>query len=285
MYQDTGKLYVVATPIGNLEDLSLRAQRVLSHVTWVAAEDTRHSKGLLGHLGLATTLISYHEHNEQERTLILIQKLMQGEDGALICDAGTPLISDPGYLLVKKAHENGIPVIPVPGPCAAIAALSASGLATDKFLFEGFLPAKAAARRRRLIELVNYPHTLIFYESPHRLRSMLDDCMDIFLPARKACIAREITKKFESIHLNTLQNIVLQVKNGDIPVKGEFIMMIAGYEIKANPSSEADQEIERILKILLPEMSLKQAVSITTQLIGLSKNVIYDCATKLKNET
>lgn len=279
--QNKGKLYVVATPIGNLQDMSVRAQEVLSHVAWIAAEDTRHSKGLLQHLGISTALISYHEHNERERSAELIAKLAQGEDGALISDAGTPLISDPGYSLVAQAHENGIPVIPIPGPCALITALSASGLPTDKFLFEGFLPAKSAARVKRLEELSSFTHTMVFYEAPHRLIYLLEDLIYAFEPSRAVTFARELTKKFESIHRSTLEQILVGIQNNEITLKGECVLVVAGAPKKESPSETAP-EMDRILRILMSELSLKQSVQLAVKLTGLPKNALYEHAMKLK---
>jgi 16S rRNA (cytidine1402-2'-O)-methyltransferase len=281
MYHDIGKLYVVATPIGNLGDLSPRAQEILSQVTWIAAEDTRHSKGLLQHFGISSKLVSYHEHNEHERASQLIEKLQQGEEGALISDAGTPLISDPGYTLVAKAHEAGIPVIPIPGPCAFIAALSVAGLPTDKFFFEGFLPAKPELRRQRLKELIHFHHTMIFFEAPHRVVHLLEDMVALWGPEREAFLARELTKKFESIYLSTLQGILEELQKGTIPQKGEFILIIKGAK-KIQTATETDEEMHHVLNILLPEMSLKQAVKIAEKLTGLPRNALYDCAIRLR---
>lgn len=278
-----GKLYVVATPIGNLEDLSFRAQRILSQVSWVAAEDTRHSKGLLLHLGILTPLISYHEHNEHDRAIELIEKLLSGEDGALISDAGTPLISDPGLTLVAAAHRAGIPVIPCPGPCAAIAALSASGLPTDKFLFEGFLPAKSTARRKRLTELAQFPHTLVFYEAPHRIVSMIEDCIECLPQIRLASLAREITKKFEEIKMGLLPDLFAALQSGEILQKGEFVLTIVGFQVEA-VQAEHEIEMDKVLRILLSEVPLKQAVQIAVKLTGFAKNALYDRAMVLKSQ-
>lgn len=282
MLHQMGKLYVVATPIGNLDDISQRACNILNHVDWIAAEDTRHSKGLLQHLGISTPLVSYHEHNERERTSQLIEKLCQGENGALISDAGTPLISDPGYFIVTCAHERGIQVIPVPGACAAIAALSVAGLPTDKFLFEGFLPAKPQARDKRLAILANFPHTMVFYEAPHRIASLLEACLEHFTSQRRISLAREITKKFESIYCGELGKIVADIHNGTIPLKGEFIVVMAGAQVEV--SDESEQKMQHVLSILLPEMPLKQAVQIAMKLTGGHKNALYDMAMKMKNE-
>lgn len=199
MHHRMGKLYVVATPIGNLSDLTDRTRQVLSQVTWIAAEDTRHSSGLLSYMGLTPQLISYHDHNEGARLNPLIERLKQGEDGALISDAGTPLISDPGYGLVFEAHQQGIEVVPVPGPCALIVALCASGLPTDKFLFEGFLPSKTTARVKRFEALKSFPHSMIFFEAPHRMLAFLIDAQSVLGDSRRVCVARELPKNLSRL--------------------------------------------------------------------------------------
>lgn len=281
MYHQMGKLYVVATPIGNLGDLSHRATQVLSQVTWVAAEDTRHSSGLLSHLGLKPQLISYHDHNEGARLTQLIERLKQGEDGALISDAGTPLISDPGYGLVYEAHQQGIQVIPVPGPCAPIVALSASGLPTDKFLFEGFVSSKSTARVKRLEELKSFAHSIIFFEAPHRILDFLVDAQSVFGAGRRVCVGRELTKKFESIIMLPLKQMVEAVETQKIPQKGEFVVIIEG---ESKPLvTDLEAEMSRVLGVLLPEMPLKQAVGLAVKLTGYPKNQLYDMAMKLKN--
>lgn len=284
MQQEIGKLYVVATPIGNLDDISQRARDVLSHVTWIAAEDTRHSRVLLEHLGITTPLVSYHEHNERPRKDELIEKLRQGENGALISDAGTPLISDPGYILVAGAHDAGIQVVPIPGACSIIAALSVAGVPTDKFLFEGFLPAKAQARRQRLSKLATFPHTMVFFEAPHRLTSLLADCAEIFTPIRQATLAREITKKFESIYRDQLGGLLERAENGEIVSKGECVLVIQGMSRQEESETSHEEEMQRVLSILLPEVSLKQAVQIAMKLTGFPKNALYDCATNLQKK-
>lgn len=284
MHQQMGKLYVVATPIGNLDDISNRANKVLSQVNWIAAEDTRHSSGLLQHLGIETPLISYHEHNEQSRTKMLIEKICQGESGALISDAGTPLISDPGYMLVAAAHEAKISVIAIPGPCAFVAALSVAGLPTDKFLFEGFLPAKSQGRRKQLEALADFPHTMVFYEAPHRFADLLKDCAEIFGLQREAAIVRELTKKFESVYKNNFQHLIEELSKGNIPLKGEFVLVVAGNRMREHLVDDNTLEMRRVLSILLAEVSLKQAVQMTVKLTGFPKNAVYECATKMKEE-
>ena len=282
MNQLLGKLYVVATPIGNLGDLSLRAKEVLSQVTWIAAEDTRHSSGLLQHLGIHTPLISYHEHNERERAVQLVQKCLEGESGALISDAGTPLISDPGYWMVATAHAMGVPVVPIPGPCAVIAALSVSGLPTDKFLFEGFLPHKGQPRVERLKTLSTFAHTVVLFESPHRIQTLLEEIVQTMGPERRVLLAREITKRFESILLKNAQTLLNELISGEIPSKGEFIIVIEGFK-EDKESTDQEKEIHRILEVLLPEMPVKQAVQIAVKLTGFAKNVVYDTAIKMKD--
>ncbi len=283
MQQEKGKLYVVATPIGNLDDITPRAQAVLSQVTWVAAEDTRHSRGLLDHMHISTQLVSYHDHNESERTPQLIQQILQGETGALISDAGTPLISDPGYHLVAAAHAAGIQVVPIPGPCSLIAALSAAGLPTDKFLFEGFLPAKDSARRKRLEALREFAHTLVFFEAPHRLAELIQDAHDIFSPQRRATIVRELTKKFETIKNGTFESLLAEVHSGEMVIKGECILVVQGAPRTENVD-ENELENKRILEILLEEVPLKQAVQIAVKITNQPKNALYDLATKLKQK-
>ena len=276
----TGKLYVVATPIGNLADLSDRARQVLSQVTWVAAEDTRHSAGLFHAIGASPLLVSYHDHNEHARIVELIERLKKGEEGALISDAGTPLISDPGYGLVLKAHEAKIPVVPIPGPCSPIAALSVSGLPTDKFLFEGFLPAKTAARIKRLEALATFAHTMIFLEAPHRIVEFLKDAEQCLGAHRRVCLSRELTKKFESVILLTLSDMILAFEAETIPQKGEFVIVVEG--ALAPEKEEMQTEMIRVLKILLEELPVKQAAHLAAKLTGYSKNQLYDLAIQLK---
>jgi len=277
-----GKLYVVATPIGNLGDITARAQETLRNVTLIAAEDTRHSQGLLTHLGIGTPLVSYHAHNERERTGPLIERLQQGESIALISDAGTPGISDPGYYLVQAAHQHGITVVPVVGACAAIAALCASGLASEKFLFEGFLPAKGQVRTERLIAIEASPYTVVLYEAPHRIIDLLTACGGIFAPTRRCSLAREITKRFETIVSCDLKTLLEKIHDGTIPEKGEFVLVIEGKPLETDLEKQ-NQAMEAVLRILLAEVSVKQAVRLATQLTPFHKNALYDCAMRIKN--
>jgi 16S rRNA (cytidine1402-2'-O)-methyltransferase len=277
----TAALYIVATPIGNLADISARAIDVLSSVDLIAAEDTRHSKYLLQHHGIETSTISLHEHNEQQRSELLLARIAAGESIALISDAGTPLISDPGFRLVNMAREQGIKVVPIPGACAVITALSASGLSAERFAFEGFLPPKSSARRQVLEKLANEPRTLIFYESPKRMVASLQDMLAVFGGERKACLARELTKMFETIVTLPLAALVEVVINDPNHQKGEIVLLIEGQTTVVD-SDEAEQA--RVLQILLQEVPLKQAASITASILGIKKNQAYDMALKLQQK-
>ncbi|MCL5975298.1 MAG: 16S rRNA (cytidine(1402)-2'-O)-methyltransferase [Gammaproteobacteria bacterium] len=281
MNDATAALYIVATPIGNLADISARAIEVLSSVDLIAAEDTRHSKYLLQHHGIETSTISLHEHNEQQRSELLLARIAAGESIALISDAGTPLISDPGFRLVNMAREQGIKVIPIPGACAVITALSASGLSAERFAFEGFLPPKSTARRQVLEKLANEPRTLIFYESPKRMVASLQDMLAVFGGERKACLARELTKMFETIVTLPLAELVEVVINDPNHQKGEIVLLIEGQSTVVD-SDEAEQA--RVLQILLQEVPLKQAASITASILGIKKNQAYDMALKLQQK-
>jgi 16S rRNA (cytidine1402-2'-O)-methyltransferase len=277
-----GMLYVVATPIGNLGDISARALEVLKAVSLIAAEDTRHSRKLLVHYGIGTALQAVHEHNERDVTGRLLQKLSTGADIALISDAGTPLISDPGYYLVRSARQAGIRVVPVPGPSALIAALSVAGLPTDRFVFAGFLPVKQAARRQRLQGLVTESATLVFYESSHRIADCLADMAACLGGEREATLARELTKTFETVLTGTLGDLLEQIQADSQQQKGEFVVMVQG----APPRDPAaiDTAAEQMLAVLLSELPLKQAAALAAKITGLSKNVLYEQGLKLKNK-
>lgn len=278
MSQRPGVLYVVATPIGNLEDISARALSVLKQVALVAAEDTRHSGTLLSHFGIRAELISLHDHNEAERAPLLVARLEAGESVALISDAGTPLISDPGFELVRAARAAGITVTPVPGASALIAALSVSGLPTDRFVFEGFLPAKPAARRERLAALAAETRTLVFYESVHRLKESLADMAAAFGAARPAVLARELTKLHEQVRDGALQTLVEWAGSDPVAGKGELVLMVAG---AAAADTALDAEAERVLKTLLRELPVKQAAALAAEITGLNKNPLYERALEL----
>lgn len=276
----TGLLYVVATPIGNLQDMSLRAVACLQSVALVAAEDTRHTRKLFAHYGIATPLQALHEHNEREITGALLARLAAGDDIALVSDAGTPLISDPGFVLVRAAHQAGVRVVPVPGPSALVAALSVAGLPTDRFLFEGFLPARQAARRQRLQALRAQQVTLVFYESSHRIVEALADLVDCLGGARRAVIARELTKTFETVLEGTLAALHDRVRDDAHQRKGEFVVLVQGAE--ADPGA-LDDAACRTLEILLRELPLRQAASLAARITGVSRNRLYDYGLQLKN--
>ena len=275
----SANLYIVATPIGNLADLSPRAIEVLQTVDVIAAEDTRHSGHLLQHYAIKTPTVSLHEHNEQQRSEVLLSRLQQGEAVALISDAGTPLISDPGYRLVSLVREHNIKVVPVPGSCALIAALSASGLPSDKFSFEGFLPSKAGTKRQVLESLKNTSQTVIFYESPRRLRATLNEMLEIVGPDRLTCLARELTKLHETIVTKPLNELVTWVEGDSNQQRGECVLLVAG---KTEQNDPGEIEVERVLSLLLDDLPIKKAAAITAQLLGTSKNKSYDLALKLK---
>lgn len=275
-----GILYIVATPIGNLADITFRAVDVLKTVNCIVAEDTRHSQPLMQQYGIRTPLLALHEHNERERTAKLLERLQQGESIALISDAGTPLISDPGYYLVREATLAGIKVVPLPGPCAAIAALSVAGLPTDKFIFEGFLPSKSGARLQRLEKLRHEARTMIFYEAPHRIMDLLLAMQQVFGDDRQVVLAREITKLFETIKSDTLGQLIPWVQADSNQQRGEFVVIVAGLQAV---SDDLEQEMQRILLILLASLPLKQAAELTSKITGYKKNEVYDLALRLKN--
>lgn len=272
----TGTLYVVATPIGNRADITRRAREVLAAVDRILAEDTRHSGMLLAALGIATPLLSLHEHNEAAQTEAVIGRLRAGENLALISDAGTPLISDPGFRVVRAARQAGIPVVPVPGASALIAALSAAGLPTDRFVFEGFLPAKAPARRARLQELVAETRTLVLYESSHRIQDCIDDLAGIFGPGRQAVIARELTKAFEQIHGGALAELRAWLAADPNRTRGEFVILVQGAEVP--PDSDVPPEAQRVLAVLLRELPVKQAAALAAEITGARRNALYQWA-------
>lgn len=273
----TGSLYVVATPIGNLDDMSVRALKVLREVALIAAEDTRHSARLMQHFGIGTPLAACHEHNERDEGSRFITRLLAGDNVALISDAGTPLISDPGYHLVRQARAAGIPVVPVPGACALIAALSAAGLPSDRFMFEGFLPAKAVGRRAKLELVKDEPRTLIFYEAPHRILECLQDMELVFGADRPALLARELTKTFETLKGLPLGELRAFVEADSNQQRGECVVLVAGW----TPPEDEDvvgAEARRILGLLLEEMPLKRAAALAAQITGVRKNLLYQVA-------
>jgi 16S rRNA (cytidine1402-2'-O)-methyltransferase len=276
-----GVLYVVATPIGNLEDITARALRILGEVALIACEDTRHTARLLHHFGVTTRTLALHEHNEREQVPKLLNRLQGGESIALVSDAGTPLVSDPGFHLVRAAQAAAIRVTPVPGACAAIAALSASGLPSDRFVFEGFPSSKAGDRRRRLAELKTETRTLIFYEAPHRVLDSLRDMADAFGAERPAVVARELTKHFETIRAGGLQELVEWLLRDDTQQQGEFVVAVQG----ASPASDTRAaEAERVLRILLGALSTSQAAELAAEISGAGRRTLYQRALALRME-
>jgi 16S rRNA (cytidine1402-2'-O)-methyltransferase len=278
----TGVLYVVATPIGNLEDISARALEVLKGVDLIAAEDTRHSAKLLRHYGVPTPLTSVHEHNERDQVPRLIEMLRSGKSIALISDAGTPLLSDPGFVLVRAAREAALRVVPIPGACAAITALSAAGLPTDRFAFEGFPPARSTARLAAFNAVRGETRTLIYYESAHRIVDSLADMASAFGPERAAVLARELTKKFETILDGTLGELHARVQQQTQEQLGEFVVLIHGAPDVAH--APMDAHTDHVLHVLLEAVSLKEAVLLAARLTGLHKNQLYDRALVLKQQ-
>ena len=284
--QIPGRLYVVATPIGNLGDFSPRAREVLAACTLVAAEDTRHSGALLRHCGVATPLVSLHDHNEAQRTPLLLERLANGESVALVSDAGTPAISDPGFELVRAAAAAGIEIVAIPGPCAAIAALSIGGLPTDRFCFEGFLPARAAARSSRLASLERETRTMVFYESPHRLQETLAACAAAFGRERLAVAARELTKLHETVYRGSLGELLALLALDADFARGELVLLIAGASVASAAEQGEDGHggaLDRMLDVLLTELPLKQAAALAARLIeGVRDNESYKRALHLK---
>ncbi|WP_428309883.1 16S rRNA (cytidine(1402)-2'-O)-methyltransferase [Hydrocarboniphaga sp.] len=272
-----GHLYVVATPIGNLADLSPRGQAILRSVDRICAEDTRNSGMLLSHFGISKPLSALHEHNESGAVAGLVEQLQAGRSLAVISDAGTPLISDPGFVLVRAAREAGLPVITIPGPCAAIAALSVAGIASDAFSFVGFLPSKASQRRERLRELGSTPHTLIVYESSHRIADCLDDLVAVLGAQRRVCLARELTKRFEQSVTLPAADLAAWLAADNNRTRGEFVLVIEG----APAASAGRAEHERLLRVLLKELSPSKAARVAAELSGGRKSELYALAMQL----
>jgi 16S rRNA (cytidine1402-2'-O)-methyltransferase len=268
-----GILYIVATPIGNLDDVSTRMLATLRAVDYIAAEDTRHSGRLLQHFSITTRMLALHEHNEAAAADKVIELLRQGQSIALISDAGTPLISDPGRHLVQQALSAGVRIMPIPGPSALITALSASGLLASQFIFEGFLPAKDNQRRQRLSALARETRTMVFYEAPHRIIAVLSDMMAIFGENRQAVLAKELTKLFETIKSAPLTELKQWLLAEPERMQGEFVVLVKGDELALTDNDLA--ESERILKILMTELPAKQAVSLTAKITGVRKNLLY----------
>jgi len=279
MTVESGALYVVATPIGNLEDISARALRILREVDAIAAEDTRHTGQLLAHFGIDTPMFSLHEHNERARLERIIARLRGGQSLALVSDAGTPLISDPGFPLVRELRRQRLKVIPIPGPSSILAALSVAGLPTDRFIFEGFLPAKSAARRERLQVLVREERTLVFLESSHRIAETLADLATVFGAERSAVIARELTKRFEEVHSATLSELIAWLDADPHRCRGEFVVLIQGAPVVAN---EVDTlETRQLLTALLEELPMGRAVAVAVKATRLKRKMLYELALAL----
>jgi 16S rRNA (cytidine1402-2'-O)-methyltransferase len=283
-----GKLYVVATPIGNLGDFSPRARAVLSDCALIAAEDTRHTGVLLKAFGIATPQLSLHEHNEEARAVEIIARLREGKSIALVSDAGTPAISDPGFELVRAVAAAGIEIIAIPGPCAAIAALSIGALPTDRFCFEGFLPSRGAARRQRLKSLDREPRTLVIYEAPHRVRETLEDCITAFGEARGATVVREATKLHETTYRGSLLELRTRANSDEDFGRGEIVLLIGGAPQAADTDdadSEAKAHLDKALTVLLAELPLKQAARLAAQITGARDNEAYKRALVLKAQS
>jgi 16S rRNA (cytidine1402-2'-O)-methyltransferase len=275
-----GRLYVVATPIGNLGDLSPRACEVLRSAALIAAEDTRHSAALLRHFGIQTPLVSFHDHNDRRRTPQLVARLETGESIALISDAGTPAISDPGFELVAAAAAAGVEIVAVPGPCALVAALTVAALPSDRFCFEGFLPARGSARRARLEALRGETRSIVLYESPHRIGETLADCRECFGLERSASVARELTKLHETVYRGSLGELAARAASDPDFARGEIVIVLAGAPPRAAGAGTA--ELERVLGVLLAELPLKQAARLAAQLLGVRDNEAYKRALQLK---
>ncbi|WP_410013383.1 16S rRNA (cytidine(1402)-2'-O)-methyltransferase [Sodalis sp. C49] len=265
-------LYVVPTPIGNLEDITQRALSTLQRVDLIAAEDTRHTGLLLQHFAINARLFALHDHNEQQKADVLLTKLQEGLSIALVCDAGTPLINDPGYHLVRRCREAGIRVVPLPGPCAAITALSAAGLPSDRFCYEGFLPAKRKGRQDTLLALEQEPRTLIFYESTHRLLESLQDMVTVWGPARYVVLARELTKTWESIYGAPVGELLAWVGEDEHRARGEMVLIVEGFQVK---DDALPPEALRTLGLLQKELPLNKAAALAAEIHGVKKNALY----------
>lgn len=274
----SGNLYIVATPIGNLDDLTTRAREVLAAVDIIAAEDTRHTGRLLMSIGVKKPLLAVHDHNEEQAVPQIIEALESGRSVALVSDAGTPLVSDPGYRLVLAAHQHGIPVVPIPGPSAVTAGLSVAGLPTDRFCFEGFLPAKAGARRKALDALSGETRTMVFYESVHRIGDSLGDLAAAFGERRRAFIGRELTKLHEECIQATLGELRRRVESGDVVAKGEFVIIVEGAQTRDDPLVNTD----RMLLLLGEHLGAKDVARIAAEITGQKRNALYDRLLELR---
>ena len=274
-------LYVVATPIGNLQDISLRALEVLKSVDSIAAEDTRHTSHLLAHFAIQKKLIAVHEHNEQKSAQLLLERIQAGESIALVSDAGTPGISDPGAIVVDLLRKAGVSVVPIPGASAVITALSAAGITQNGFLFYGFLPASGSQRRKTLEFLKGYTTTLVFYEAPHRILECIEDLTSVLGGERRLTIARELTKTYETFHRCALQEAKMWLESDLNQQRGEFVLLVEAAEPVATAAISDDDE--RVLRLLLADLPLKQAVKLATEITGVKKNILYEFALKIKD--
>jgi 16S rRNA (cytidine1402-2'-O)-methyltransferase len=279
-----GALYVVATPIGHLDDLSVRALRVLQEADLVLAEDTRRTVGLLRHFGVDNSLQSLHEHNEAARCDDIVARLNSGDNIALVSDAGTPLVSDPGYLLVRAAVQAGCRVIPVPGPCAATAALSVAGIATHRFVFEGFLPARGGPRRERLLELAREARTVVFYEAPHRLSETLTDIAKVLGDDREMAVARELTKLYEQVVTGPVATLLEAVELGTIPALGEIVLVVSGFQ-KEVGADVVPQETDAWLRALAPVLAPTAAARVAAKATGQRRSGLYKRLLELDSST
>jgi 16S rRNA (cytidine1402-2'-O)-methyltransferase len=277
-----GELYLVATPIGDMTDIAPRALDILNIVDIVAVEDKRRSSRLFSHFGIKTPMISYHDHSEEKQVKKIIDELLCGKSVALISDAGTPLISDPGFKLVNAAKDKSIKVSPIPGPCALIAAISASGLPSNRFIFEGFLPAKSIARITKIQNISADSRTIIFYEAPHRILETLIDMIKVIGPSRKIVLARELTKTYETFISGTLKGVLEIIEKDLNQQKGEIVIVLAGAD--SSEKKIETQDSKRILSVLLEDLPLKQAVSLGSKITGVQKNIFYKLALDLKKQ-
>ncbi len=271
---DVPTLYIVPTPIGNLGDITQRAIDVLSCVDIIAAEDTRHTGKLLSHFGIKTKTFALHDHNEQQKAQFIVERIQGGENIALVSDAGTPLISDPGYHLVNQCRQAGVKIVPLPGACAVITALSAAGLPSDRFSFEGFLPPKKKGRQDKLRSIQQAERTCIFYESPHRIMDSLEDMLEVLGPDRQVVLARELTKTYETIHGLPLGELIEWIKEDENRTKGEMVLLIHGYRADEQ-DEEFSAEAIRLLGLLTKELPLKKAAAIVAEMYEVKKNALY----------
>ena len=275
----SGTLFIVATPIGNLDDITFRAVETLKSVDLVLAENTRHSQKILNHFNIKTPISAFHDYNEREKCNTVIDKLKQGDSIALISDAGTPLISDPGYILVSAAKKNSVNVVPIPGPSALIAALSASGIPSDSFSFFGFLPSKQNARIKTLKTFASRPETIIVYESPKRIMATLTDMLFVFGEEREVCLAKELTKTFETILTTNISNLIDYISADPGHQKGEFVLLISSTAKKGQ--LEFDQQLDRLLPVLCSEMGSSKAAKLAAKITGIDKKYCYQRAIEL----